>query len=164
LRWEDLDLDRGTLTVAKTVQRVGGRLLVDDTKSEASDATVPLPKIIRREQLAHRDRQAKERIDAREDVWQEHGLVFPTSVGTPIEPRSLNRHFDGIRTRAGLPDVRLRDLRYTVVMLLLELGTPPHVVQAIARHADLDVTLAIYAHTNPDAMREALDRIDWEIG
>jgi integrase len=164
LRWEDLDLDRGTLTVAKTVQRVGGRLLVDDTKSEASDATVPLPKITRRELLAHRDRQDKERIEAGEDVWQEHGLVSPTSVGTPIEPRSLNRHFDGIRTRGGLPGVRLHDLRHTVVTLLLELGTPPHVVQAIARHADLDVTLGIYAHTNLDAMREALDRIDWEIG
>jgi integrase len=50
------------------------------------------------------------------------------------------------------------------VTLLLELGAPPHVVQAIARHADLDVTLGIYAHTNLDAMREALDRIEWEVG
>jgi len=88
--------------------------------------------------------------------------VFPTTVGTPIEPRSLNRHFHGIRTRAGLPDVRLHDFRHTVVSLLLELGTPPHVVQAIARHADLDVTLSIYAHTNLDAMRQALDAIEWE--
>jgi integrase len=87
--------------------------------------------------------------------------VFPTSVGTPMEPRSLNRHFNGIRTRAGLPGVRLHDFRHTVVTLLLELGTPPHVVKAIARRADLDVTLGIYAHTNLDAMREALDRIDW---
>ena len=45
--------------------------------------------------------------------------------------------------------------------LLLELGTPPHVVQAIARHADLDVTMRIYAHTNLDSMREAVDKIDW---
>jgi hypothetical protein len=49
------------------------------------------------------------------------------------------------------------------VTLLLELGTPRHVVQAIARHADLDVTLSIYAHTNLDAMREALDKIGWEV-
>jgi integrase len=35
LHWQDIDLDRATLTVAKTVQRVGGELLVDDTKSEA---------------------------------------------------------------------------------------------------------------------------------
>ena len=45
--------------------------------------------------------------------------------------------------------------------LLLELGTPPHVVQAIARHADLDVTMRIYAHTNLDSMRKAVDKIDW---
>ena len=38
-----------------------------------------------------------------------------------------------------------------------------HVVQAIARHADLDITLSIYAHTNLDAMREALDKVDWEV-
>jgi hypothetical protein len=43
----------------------------------------------------------------------------------------------------------------------LELGTPPHVVQAIARRADLDVTMRIYAPTNPDTIREALDKIDW---
>jgi integrase len=64
----------------------------------------------------------------------------------PCEPRSLNRHFDGIRARAGRPEVRLHDLRHTIVTLLRELGTPPHVVQAIARHADLGVTLSIYAH------------------
>ena len=80
-----------------------------------------------------------------------------------MEPRSLNRHFNGVRNRAGLPSVRLHDFRHTVVTLLLELGTPPHVVQVIARHADLDVTLSIYAHTNLDAMRAALDRIDWEV-
>lgn len=162
LRWSDLDLDRATLTVEQTVQRVGGRLVVDETKSEASDSTIPLPKITRRVLLTHQERQAKERVDAG-DVWHDFGLVFPTSVGTPIEPRSLNRHFDGIRNRAALPSVRLHDFRHTVVTLLLELGTPPHVVQAIARHADLDVTLSIYAHTNLDAMREALDAIEWEI-
>lgn len=160
LRWDDLDLDEGTLTVAQTVQRVGGRLLVDDTKSEASDATLPLPKVTHRELLAHRDRQEKERIEAGE-IWHHYGLVFPTRVGTPIEPRSLNRHFERIRTKAGLPAVRLHDSRHTVVTLLLQLGVPPHVVQAIARHADLDVTLGIYAHTNLAAMREALDTIDW---
>jgi integrase len=161
LRWEDLDLERGTLTVAQTVQRVAGELLVDETKSEASDATVPLPKVTRRVLLEHLEAQEKERVDAGE-IWHDHGLVFPTSVGTPMEPRSLNRHFDRIRAKAGLPGVRLHDFRHTVVSLLLELGTPPHVVMAIARHADIDVTMSIYAHTDLDAMREALDKIDWE--
>ena len=58
--------------------------------------------------------------------------------------------------------MRLHDFRHTVVSLLLELGTPPHIVQAVARHADLHVTMSIYAHTNLDQMREALDKIEWE--
>ncbi|MEK6466533.1 tyrosine-type recombinase/integrase [Pseudonocardia alni] len=76
----------------------------------------------------------------------------------------MNRDFDRLRPRAGLPGVRLHDLRHTVVSLLLSLGTPPHVVQAIARHAGIDVTTAIYAHTNMDEMRQALDAIEWEAG
>jgi len=43
-----------------------------------------------------------------------------------------------------------------MVSLLLALKTPPHVVQAIARHADIDVTMTTYTHTNLGAMREAL--------
>ncbi|MGH4008100.1 MAG: tyrosine-type recombinase/integrase [Pseudonocardiaceae bacterium] len=137
----DIDLDRGTVAAAKTVQRVKGRLVMDDTKTENSDNTVPLPKFTRRVLTEHRDQQAIER--ARDgELWTEHDLVFPTSVGTPMEPRSLNRHFDRIRTRAGYPHVRLHDFTHTVVSLLLQLKTPPHVVQRIARHADLDVTLA----------------------
>ncbi|HWN25363.1 MAG TPA: tyrosine-type recombinase/integrase, partial [Actinomycetospora sp.] len=78
-----------------------------------------------------------------------------SSLGTPMEPRNLDRQFEGLRVAAGLPDVRLHDLRHTVVSLLLDLGTPPHVVQAIARHAHVDITMAIYAHTNLDAVRQA---------
>jgi hypothetical protein len=160
-----------TRNVAKLVQipaprykvgkRVAGELLVDETKSEASDATVPLPKVTRRALVEHLEAQEKERVDAGE-IWRENGLVFPTSIGTPKEPRSLNRHFDRVRAKAGLPGVRLHDFRHTVVSLLLELRTPPHVVKAIARHADIDVTMSIYAHTDLDAMRETLDKIDWE--
>jgi integrase len=77
-----------------------------------------------------------------------------------MEPRNLNRHFDGLRTRAGLPGIRLHDLRHTMVTPLLDLGVPPHLVQAIARHADVDITLKIYAHTNLDAMRAGPKRLD----
>ena len=160
LRWSDIDFDRSTVQISQTVQRVAGRLVIDATKSHASDAVVPLPKVTRTVLMRHRDLQADERVRAG-DLWEEHGLVFTTQHGRPIEPRYLNTHFDRIRTAVGLPTVRLHDFRHTAVSLLLELGTPPHVVQAIARHADLDVTMRIYAHTNLDSMREAVDKIDW---
>lgn len=124
LRWSDLDLDAATISSRKTIQRINGELVEDDTKTEASDNTIPLPKITRRVLMEHRDRQAKERADAGE-LWTETDRVFPSIVGTPIEPRNLNRHFEGIRARSGHPDVRLHDFRHTVVSLLLQLKTRP---------------------------------------
>nr|WP_084213158.1 hypothetical protein [Micromonospora purpureochromogenes] len=41
-----------------------------------------------------------------------------------------------------------------------QLGVPPHVVQAIARHADVKLTLKVYSHANLDAMRQALGKLD----
>ena len=161
LRWRDLDIERATVTITQTVQRADGRLYIAEAKTEASEATIPLPKVTRQVLLEHRERQEQERATAAE-VWQEHDLVFASTIGTPTEPRNLGRDFEKVRALAGLPDVRLHDLRHTVVSLLLELGTPPHVVQAIARHAHIDVTMSIYAHTNLDAMRQALDAIEWK--
>lgn len=160
LRWQDIDFERATLTVAQTVARAAGQLYVGPAKSDASEATIPLPKVTRRVLEEHRRRQDADRATA--GRWEDHDLVFPSTIGKPLEPRNLNRHFDGLRVTAGLPDVRLHDLRHTVVSLLLDLGTPPHVVQAIARHAHVDITMAIYAHTNLDAMRQALDAIEWK--
>jgi integrase len=77
-----------------------------------------------------------------------------------MEPTNLSRAFAQLRDRAGVPGVRLHDLRHTVVSLLMELGTQPHVVQASARHADVKLTLKVYAHTNLDAMRQALVKLD----
>jgi integrase len=159
LRWIDVDLAKGTLRIEKTVQRAGGKLHIQDAKTESSESVLPLPEITRRTLEEHRDLQARERT-ALADAWQEHGLVFPSEIGTPMEPRNLSRHFATMRATAGMPDVRLHDLRHTVVSVLMDLGVPPHVVQAIARHSDVKITLQIYAHTNLAAMREALGKLD----
>jgi integrase len=73
---------------------------------------------------------------------------------TPMEPRNLNRHLSNLRAAAGLSTVRLHDMRPTVVSMLMELGVR-HVVQAIARHADVN-----YSHSNLDAMRPAVGKLD----
>ncbi|MBB5115510.1 site-specific integrase [Micromonospora echinospora] len=139
-RWSDLDPDNGTATIGQTVQRAGGELRLQDTKTEDSDSILPLPDWTWLALLDHQERQRE--------------------VRTPMEPRNLNRHFAGLREKAGCPDIRLHDLRHTVVSLLMELGVPPHIVQAIARHADVKITLKVYSHANLDAMRQALGKLD----
>ncbi|MEV4534661.1 tyrosine-type recombinase/integrase [Asanoa sp. NPDC049518] len=159
LRWSDLDLDEGTMTIAQTVQRVGGVLLLQGTKTEDSESVLPLPEWTWIVLLDHQEAQQRERERLRE-IWQDHGLVFPSELGTPMEPRNLNRHFAQLREKAGCQGTRLHDLRHTVVSLLMELGVPPHTVQAIARHADVKITLKIYSHANLDSMRQALGKLD----
>ncbi|MFV2083045.1 tyrosine-type recombinase/integrase [Micromonospora sp. LOL_021] len=159
LRWSDLDLDNGTVSIAQTVQRAGGKLHLQDTKTEDSESVLPLPDWTWMVLLDHQQDQQRER-DRLAEVWEDHDLVFPSERGTPMEPRNLNRHFAALRDKAGLSDVRLHDFRHTVVSLLMELGVPPHVVQAIARHADVKITLKIYAHANLDVMRQALGKLD----
>jgi integrase len=138
---------------------VRGELRIQDAKTESSESVLPLPEMTRKALQDHRDRQDKERAELAEE-WKDHGLVFPSEIGTPMEPRNLSRHFASLRVAAGVPGVRLHDLRHIVVSVLMDLGVPPHVVQAIARHSDVKITLQIYAHTNLAAMREALGKLD----
>ncbi|WP_328849016.1 tyrosine-type recombinase/integrase [Micromonospora zamorensis] len=116
--------------------------------------------------LAHSSRTpgtAAGRAAALAEVWEDRDLVFPSERGTPMEPTNLSRSFARLRETAGLPGVRLHDLRHTVVSLLMELGVPPHVVQAIARQADVKITLKVYAHANLDAMRQALGKLNGKL-
>lgn len=159
LRWADLDLDNGTLAIEQTVQRTGGKLHLSDAKTEGSESVLPLPEWTWMVLLEHQEAQKAEREQLKE-AWHDHDLVFPSELGTPMEPRNLNRHFAALRSAAKLPTVRLHDFRHTVVSMLMELGVQPHVVQAVARHADVKITLKVYSHTNLGEMRAALGKLD----
>ncbi len=155
LRWVDVDLDGAELHVRQAVQRVGGELRFTEPKTRHSRRTIPLPALAVDALWEHRARQAAERLAAGL-AWQDSGLVFTTGTGTAIEPRNLNRHWYALRKRADLAPVRLHDLRHTCVTLLLDAGVPPHIVQAIAGHSGIQVTMSIYAHAAQEEQRKAL--------
>jgi integrase len=107
---------------------------------------------------SHRRQQAQERLVAGEK-WVETGFVFTTEIGTPIEPDNLRRTWYPLRESAGLGEMRLHDLRHSCGTLLLTLGVPPPIVQAIVGHADVHLTMTIYAHASLEEQRKALDRL-----
>jgi integrase len=84
--------------------------------------------------------------------------VFTTPTGTPIDPRNCTRVVQRECDRAGLPPIRLHDLRHGCVSVLLDLGVPPRTVMEIVGHATLEMTMTVYAHVSLDAMRTALDQ------
>ncbi|MFI7616163.1 tyrosine-type recombinase/integrase [Nonomuraea terrae] len=119
---------------------------------------MPLPSVCLSALKEHRKRQCIERSD-RYPGWEDHGLVFPSRRGTPMEPDNLRRSWSEIRKAAGLGSVRLHDLRHTCVRLLLDMGIPPHIVREIVGHSDIEVTMTIYAHASLDEKRRALGKL-----
>lgn len=152
LRWSDVDLDGGTLTVRQTVLRVDGQLRFNRPKTDRSLRTVPTLELLRR----HRDRQAVER-EAAGERWQEFGLVFPSKVGTPIEPDNLDRTWYKIRAAAGLEWLRLHDLRHACATFLLASGASARTVMNLLGHSQIALTMNTYAHVLPEIERAAVD-------
>ena len=163
LRWQDVDLDEAKLEVVHTLQRVGGALRLVPPKTEDSARTVPLPPVCVEVLRAHQQRQGTEQAEAWPD-WEDRGFVFPSRRGTPMEPDNLRRSWYQVRLAAGLDTARFHDLRHTCVTLLLDLGAPPHVVQEIVGHSDIEVTMTIYAHVSLDEKRKALGKLGEVLG
>ncbi|RZU51596.1 site-specific recombinase XerD [Krasilnikovia cinnamomea] len=160
LRWEDVNLDAGTLRVVAQLRRDAdtGHLERVETKTARSRRTLPLPESVRAALLRHRERQAAERLDA--DAWTDPALVFTTRAGTPIHPRNDYRSFRELIRQAGLRQVRIHDLRHTAASVLIAQGVPARVVMEILGHSQISVTLNTYGHVAPEVSREAADRVN----
>ncbi|MFD8550379.1 tyrosine-type recombinase/integrase [Streptomyces fradiae] len=157
LRWDAVNFDRESLIVERALQRVDGALRLVQPKTLSSVRTVPLPPFVVKALLDHEERQAQERAAAGIE-WKEHGLVFTSRIGTPLEPDNLRRSWHPLRKRLGL-DIRFHDLRHSAVSLLLDLGVPPHIVRQIVGHSDIGVTMKVYAHASLDEQRKALRKL-----
>ena len=158
LRWEDVDLDRGVLHVRQGLHRLDGELRFLEPKTARSRRSIPLPMLCAGALRDHSKTQDEERETAR--AWTDSGLVFVTPIGTAIDPRNFSRTFAKWCTQAGVPVVRLHDLRHTCVSLLLSLEVHPRVVMEIVGHSAMEMTMNVYGHVALDDQRQALDRLN----
>jgi hypothetical protein len=101
-----------SLRIAQIVQRLPGRLALETPKTERSARLLPLPLFIERALAHHAERQMTERQLAGDD-WDDHGLIFPSERGTPLDPRNLLRQFKALLITANLPEMRFHDLRHS---------------------------------------------------
>lgn len=159
LRWEDVDLDTGTITVRKALQRLNGVFELVEPKTARSRRTIALPQTAVTALRVHRTRQLQERLLAG-SKWCENGLVFTNTFGTPIDASNLIRHFHRALVAAGLPRKRFHDLRHTCASLLLAQGVHPRVVMDILGHSQISLTMDTYSHVIPALQREAASQMD----
>lgn len=164
LKWEDLDLERKTLRIRRTLTRSKGTMTLGEPKTKKSRRTVPLTARAVTALKIHRKLQLEERMRLA-DLYKDRGLVFANEVGNITNPSNLRqRSFTKLLKLAGLPDTtRFHDLRHTCATLLLSRGQHPKLVQELLGHANIAITLDTYSHVLPgmgdglaDAMEDAI--------
>ncbi len=149
LRWSDVDLDAGQVSITHTRVSIGGRAEASSPKTAGSRRSVALDPSLVAALREHRRAQLELRM-AWGPAYDDGGWVFSREDGAPLHPESISQRFDRLCTRVGARRIRLHDLRHTTATLLLAQGTPVKVVSELLGHADVRVTLAIYQHTTPD--------------
>jgi integrase len=149
LRWDDTDLDRGTLRVGRALVREGGRHVLGETKTRRGRRRVNLTPRTVAALKTHRKRQLEQRVRLA-SLYEDHGLIFSSESGTPLNPENLvKRSFKPLLKKAGLSEIRFHDLRHTCATLLLGRGVHPKMVQELLGHATIAMTLDTYSHYLP---------------
>ena len=159
LKWSDIDFQARTLRISQALQRIDGKLRLSEPKTKSSRRVLYLPDSLINKLKEHRTRQLEEKMLAG-PKWQDTGLVFTSSIGTPVDPRHVKRRLDPLLKNAGLPHFRVHDLRHFCASLLLAQGVPLKVVSDILGHSQLAVTADLYTHVLPAMKKEAVDLLD----
>jgi integrase len=158
LTWDDVDLDKAELSVGLQLQRIRRQLHHRATKTEGSDATLPLPPICVAA-LRVRQGQQKAAQEKAGKAWQATRMVFTTQLCTPVEPRNFFRSFVDRIPKVGIRRISVHDARRTCASLLADLDVHPRVAMQILRHADFKVTMEIYTQVSSKQTRDALKRL-----
>jgi site-specific recombinase XerD len=134
------------------------RLVIGELKTARSCRTLfltpELVELLRR----HRARLAEERM-AIGPTWREHDLIFPSALGTPMDPDNVSHCFSRICRRAGLGHWHLHELRHSGASLMLAQGTDLYVVFEVLGHSSVAITKDVYGHLVEGQKRAAAARM-----
>ncbi len=158
LRWADVDLERGMVSIRQTVGLVAGAPVVKTPKSKASRRTIPVQQEVIAALREHKARQNARRL-ALGAIWEDHDLVFTTGAGKPVNPNNLAADYNRLVAAAGVPRIRVHDLRHTHVTLALQSGAHLKAVSERVGHAKTSITMDVYAHVSRQQHEEVADKI-----
>ncbi len=159
LQWDAVDLENGTLTVRRQLQRIDGRLELVETKSEEGARPLLLPAVAISALRRHQAKQDQERTECG-DEWRESGMVFTSTIGTPLDARHVIRRHHAILTAAKIPHLRFHDLRHSAATLLLAQGVSPKYISQLLGHKQVSFTMQTYAHVIRETQQELADKMD----
>ena len=155
LKWSDVDLDAGTVTIARNrVQAGAGTVVENAPKTVSSRRTLPLDDgligVLRRASA----RYAQEKL-ALGAAYTDSGYVAVNEIGEPYTPDTLTRMWHKLAKAAGVRPIRLHDARHSCGTALHLRGVPLAVIAKWLGHADAATTARTYAHSQDNALRAA---------
>jgi integrase len=160
LHWADVDLDARMLFVRCTLSNINNTTPVFTApKSRSSHAWIGLSERVGRALRRQAERQRLQRIAAGAR-YRDQDLVFTRADGQPLRPEYVLRHLHQLSDDAGLPPIRVHDLRHFAATTMLSAQVPLAIASKTMRHSTLSTTTEIYGHLLRHAAHQAVDAID----
>ena len=159
LRWRDLDLNAGRLSVTQTLVSVNYRVSFSTPKTAKGRRSVALDAATVAALRAHRARMLEERLSLGLGAPSADALVFTALDGSPLHPGQFSDRFDRLVKAAGVRRIRFHDLRHTYATLSLQARVHPKVVSERLGHSTISVTLDTYSHAVPGLQEEAAEKV-----
>ena len=148
LLWTDLDVDNRTISVTKQVNRINGKLVVNQPKTQNSIRTLAIPQ------------QAVDLLVAEHQKHPSNPYLFPSpKTGTMFDPDSFRHTHDKILKTIGAEHIRFHDLRHTFATLSLKNGVDVKTLSGALGHYSAGFTLSTYTHATAEMKRDAADTI-----
>lgn len=142
LKWEDIDLEGGTIQVRRQIARIDGEVVEAPLKTKNSYRSVSI-----RQDAVELLREQRRKTNSQ--------YVFPSPTGDPISPDSVLHMLHRVLKRAGLPKIRFYDMRHTFATVALQNGVDIKTVSRMLGHYSAGFTLDTYAHVTTQAQRQA---------
>ena len=159
LRWHNVDLDMARLFVVETGYKLNGTYIIRQPKTKKSRREVALTPSLAILLREYKTRKQVERLFLDKPLT-EADFVFAHPHGTPLNPDTVTHAFGKLIRKAGLPHLRLHDLRHSHATLMFKEGIHPKIVQERLGHSNIATTLNIYSHVLPGLQEAAAERFD----
>jgi integrase len=158
LRWQDVDLERGTVSVNQVLVPLVRGVTFEEPKTKQSRRTIPLLPEVVEELQTWRKKWLEEKLALGAD-WPETDLVFPSEIHTPFLPRNFTRVFHSIRREAGIVGFTVHGLRHSAASYLLAKGVHPKVVAEVLGHSSITITMDVYSKIIPGLKEMAIEQL-----
>lgn len=176
LRWTDVNFNKGTVKISRTLQRIkknlneleeidedyettcSTTLIEGNVKTPKGYRDIPIPQNVWTKLLEHKERQQQEYMALGVPIMP-NGFVFSIPFGTCVEPHTMRDALNYLLKIAEIEHANFHALRHTFATRAIESGVNVKALSDILGHATVQITMDLYCHSSLDLMRDSMNKI-----